>query len=413
MKERVTLFSDAVIAIILTVMVVEFPVKVVNGHIQLAPLFMTIGIYFISFCFVANIWFQTAQRFNKVTEVTNKDLVIYLMSLFLLSLVPKATDVLIEETSQSTLMMYGVLTLFVVFLTELLLNTLTKQAVQEKQTPKEEIDNVRRRGIALIASRILLLIVGLFFPRFSLIVYMILPVLDFLQNAVDHEETEFLQQMGTDQREFYQEDPHQVWQNNWQKYGTLLRTALAGRGDGAEDDPSQQQGERPDWWQSFDRKWQQRLTSEQEHLTQRLKSATDENEIAALKTQLQRLDDEQEAIDHKLSATQERFKKRQDQEQQRLWRHLQPIQTEMTELETALQQETDPKTIKKLNSQLQNAKKKYQEELSSSQDRTRQNVQQAHARLLNISKKHGPRPKKTTGKNISGDTSATDSNSKS
>ena len=406
MKERVILFSDAVIAIILTVMVVEFPVKVVNGHIQLAPLFMTIGIYFISFCFVANIWFQTAQRFNKVTEVTNKDLVIYLMSLFLLSLVPKATDVLIEETSQSTLMMYGVLTLFVVFLTELLLNTLTKQAVQEKQTPKEEIDNVRRRGIALIASRILLLIVGLFFPRFSLIVYMILPVLDFLQNAVDHEETEFLQQMGTDQREFYQEDPHQVWQNNWQKYGILLRTALAGRGDGAEDDPSQQQGERPDWWQSFDRKWQQRLTSEQEHLTQRLKSATDENEIAALKTQLQRLDDEQEAIDHKLSATQERFK-------QRLWRHLQPIQTEMTELETALQQETDPKTIKKLNSQLQKAKKKYQEELSSSQDRTRQNVQQAHARLLNISKKHGPRPKKTTGKNISGDTSATDSNSKS
>ena len=60
MKERVILFSDAVIAIILTVMVVEFPVKVVNGHIQLAPLFMTIGIYFISFCFVANIWFQTA-----------------------------------------------------------------------------------------------------------------------------------------------------------------------------------------------------------------------------------------------------------------------------------------------------------------------------------------------------------------
>lgn len=394
MKERVILFSDAVIAIILTVMVVEFPVKVVDGKVQFLPLFVTIGIYFISFCFVANIWFQTAQRFNKVTEVTNKDLVIYLMSLFLLSLVPKATDVLIEETSRSSLMMYGILTLLVVFLTEVLLSTLTQQAVQEQQTPKEELEQVRRRGIGLIAARILLLIVGFFFPRFSLIVYMILPVLDFLQNAVDHEETEFLQQMGTDQREFYQEDPRQVWQNNWQKYGTLLRTALANRGDSSGDDLSEQAGDRPDWWQTFDRKWQQRLASEQEQVQRRLQSATDENEIAALQKQLQRINDEQEAINHKLSATQERFKKRQDQEQQRLWRRLQPLQSESAELEAALKQETDAEARKKLQDRLQKVQKKYREELAASQDRTRQNLQQAQTRMASISGQQSSKPKK-------------------
>lgn len=47
MKERVVLFSDAVIAIILTIMVVDFPIKITNGTVDLGSLLTTIAIYFI------------------------------------------------------------------------------------------------------------------------------------------------------------------------------------------------------------------------------------------------------------------------------------------------------------------------------------------------------------------------------
>ncbi|MGX7351794.1 hypothetical protein RU97_GL001213 [Enterococcus canis] len=383
MKERVILFSDAVIAIIMTVMVVEFPVKIVNGQVELTSLFITIGIYFISFCFVANIWFQTAQRFNKVETVTNKDLVIYLFSLFLLSLVPKATDVLIEETSKSTLLMYGILTLLVVMFTEKLLNTLTEQAVAAKQTPKEEINRVRRRGIATIGARILLLVLGLFFARFSLVVYMILPILDFLQNAVDHEETEFIEQMGTEQRDFYRQDQQQFWQNNWKKYGTLLKSALDnGSNTGKMPRPDER---RPDWWQNFDRQWNDRLSTELDQLTKRLNETHDEREAATIEKKIQRIKSEQDDIRDKLAETQEHFKRRQGQEQQRLQKRLDPIQEEMQELQEKLQKETDPKKQQKWQSQLDELSEKYHEEITTSNARTQQNVQQVQKRMASLS----------------------------
>lgn len=129
MKERVVLFSDAVIAIILTIMVLELPIDLTSGSIDFLLLFRGVGIYFISFCFVANLWFETAQSFNKVENVRNKDLVVYLLSLFFLSLVPKSTGLLIEDTAQDVMLLYGVLTLIVLVLTQYLITSLTKQAL--------------------------------------------------------------------------------------------------------------------------------------------------------------------------------------------------------------------------------------------------------------------------------------------
>lgn len=399
MKERVILFSDAVIAIIMTVMVVEFPVKISHGQVELWPLFTTIGIYFISFCFVANVWFQTAQRFNKVEYVTNKDLVIYLISLFLLSLVPKATDVLIEETSQSTLLMYGILTFLVVFFTENLMNTLTEQAVAEKQTSEEELQRARKRSIFSLFARLLLLLVGLFLPRFSLVVYMVFPILDFLQNAVDHEEADFLEQMGSEQKEFYQEDQRELWKNNWQKYGTLVKSALEdGRGG-----PGGFQGRgRPAWWQNVDRQWNTRLSSELDQLNQRLQQTTDSNEAALIQKEIDRINQEQEKIQSKIAATQQRFQERQGQEQERLQKRLEPIEKDIANLEEQLKHESDPDKRQKLQEKVQSAQDQYQKELNSSQERTQRNAQQAQQRMNHISQSRfgGGRPPQNQPKEV-------------
>ena len=81
-KERVILFSDAVYAIVLTLMVIDILIAITGGDIDWRALAGTIGIYLVSFCFVVNLWFQTAQAFERVTAIPNGPLMVYPLSLF-------------------------------------------------------------------------------------------------------------------------------------------------------------------------------------------------------------------------------------------------------------------------------------------------------------------------------------------
>ncbi|WP_107113182.1 TMEM175 family protein, partial [Oenococcus oeni] len=54
-KDRLDTFVDAILAIIATVMVLELPIKIVNRQIDFVNLFISIGVYLVSFCFLANI----------------------------------------------------------------------------------------------------------------------------------------------------------------------------------------------------------------------------------------------------------------------------------------------------------------------------------------------------------------------
>ena len=134
MKERVVVFGDAIIAI----------QTAANGAVDLYSLFGAVGIYFISFCFVANLWFQTGYAFNKINQVKNKDLVIYLLLLFFLSLVPSATRLLIEDTTKQTLLIYGVLTLNVTLVMRRLIVALTGQAIKDQEQRKRRISELNK-----------------------------------------------------------------------------------------------------------------------------------------------------------------------------------------------------------------------------------------------------------------------------
>lgn len=163
MKERVVVFGDAIIAIILTIIVLELPIQTAaNGVVDLYSLFRAVGIYFISFCFVANLWFQTGYAFNKIDQVKNKELVIYLLLLFFLSLVPSATRLLIEDTTKQTLLIYGVLTLIVTGIMRRLIVALTAQAFKEEKQRKRRINELNRQDLLAIGFRVLVLILVYF-----------------------------------------------------------------------------------------------------------------------------------------------------------------------------------------------------------------------------------------------------------
>lgn len=276
MKERVVVFGDAIIAIILTIMVLELPIKyATNGELVWQTLFSAVGIYFISFCFVANLWFQTAYAFNRIEQVRNKSLVVYLFLLFALSLVPAATRILIEDTTKQTVLIYGVLTLIVTMLMRRLITALTKQSISEQALQKRRVDELNRQDMLSFIARIIILVIGLFQVHIALIIYLALPILAFLQNMVDQKEERFVDTLDKREQADYFADRNQIWGNTMKRYSHLLRDSFK---EPKEKESQQWQDLMKEWLKKVDQEITMRQTalenaspSEKVHLHQEIK----------------------------------------------------------------------------------------------------------------------------------------------
>ena len=318
MKERVVVFGDAIIAIILTIIVLELPIQTAaNGAVDLYSLFRAVGIYFISFCFVANLWFQTGYAFNKIDQVKNKELVIYLLLLFFLSLVPSATRLIIEDTTKQTLLIYGVLTLIVTGIMRRLIVALTAQAFKEEKQRKRRINELNRQDLLAIGFRVLVLIFGLFYVRPALIIDLILPILAFLQNIIDREEDNLVAALDDQQQADYFQDRNQVWGNSMRRYSTLLRDSLIANQD-----------QDPDRWKQVMADWEGRINNEINDRKQRLSSLDEkerrrvENEIDRLEKQKQRMTFQKEMTERRLDQEKTKTEQRLNQEKDRTNRRL-------------------------------------------------------------------------------------------
>lgn len=314
MKERVVVFGDAIIAIILTIIVLELPIQTAaNGVVDMYSLFRAVGIYFISFCFVANLWFQTGYAFNKIDQVKNKDLVVYLLLLFFLSLVPSATRLLIEDTTKQTLLIYGVLTLIVTFVMRRLIVALTGQSLKDAEQRKRRVNELNRQDLLSIGFRVVVLIFGLFYVRPALIIYLILPILAFLQNIIDREEDNLIATLDDEQQADYFQDRNQVWGNPMRRYSTLLRDSMKANGD-----------HDPDRWKQIMSDWEGHINNEINQKKQQLSSMNEhdkrraENEIDRLEKQKQKMARQEAMTERRInSATKEMNDQLQNQSKKR------------------------------------------------------------------------------------------------
>src|SRR3954466_3460829 len=90
-KNRLEAFSDGVIAIIITIMVLELKVPhnpTWQSYLDAYPVFVS---YALSFVFVGLYWSTHHHIFQAVTKVDNKVLWLNMLTLFWLSLIPFAT----------------------------------------------------------------------------------------------------------------------------------------------------------------------------------------------------------------------------------------------------------------------------------------------------------------------------------
>ena len=111
-KERLEAFSDGVIAIIITIMVLEIKVPKGDKLADLKPLIPIISSYVLSFIYLAIYWNNHHHMMHTVKHVTGGILWANLHLLFWLSLVPFVTGWMGENHfAQMPLALYGIILL--------------------------------------------------------------------------------------------------------------------------------------------------------------------------------------------------------------------------------------------------------------------------------------------------------------
>ncbi len=94
---RIEAFSDGVIAVIITIMVLELKVPPANGVTGLRSIAPTLGVYALSYAFVGIYWINHHTLLHRIEQSTPRILRANLVWLFFLSLLPFFTAYVLEK----------------------------------------------------------------------------------------------------------------------------------------------------------------------------------------------------------------------------------------------------------------------------------------------------------------------------
>lgn len=98
---RLEAFSDGVIAVIITIMVLELKVPAQHGMAGFLSILPTLAVYFISFSFTAIYWVNHHHLVHRIEQCDQRVLYANLGFLFCLSLLPFFTSYVLEKESDS------------------------------------------------------------------------------------------------------------------------------------------------------------------------------------------------------------------------------------------------------------------------------------------------------------------------
>ena len=153
-KGRLEAFSDGVIAIIITIMVLEIATPAGPRPADLTPLWTSFLSYALSFFSVGMYWNNHHHLLNLVDKVSGRMLWANLFFLFVLSFIPVATDWIDKTSFAAFPTMVYILLNIVVSLAYMLLETVVRRSHRTVANGiKAELDEMTPRQAALIKRR--------------------------------------------------------------------------------------------------------------------------------------------------------------------------------------------------------------------------------------------------------------------
>ncbi|WP_165022276.1 MULTISPECIES: TMEM175 family protein [unclassified Dysgonomonas] len=177
-KNRLEAFSDGVMAIIITIMVLELKVPHGTELKDIQPLVPTFFAYVLSFIYVGIYWNNHHHLFQSVSHVNGAILWANLFLLFCLSLLPFATGWMGENhLDELPVFLYGLVLFMACIAWWILVEIIIREKSNSKTAEKLKCDPKIRESAAiyLVAT-----IVALFFPIVSCVIYALVALLWFI-----------------------------------------------------------------------------------------------------------------------------------------------------------------------------------------------------------------------------------------
>ena len=191
-KHRLEAFTDGVIAIIITIMVLSIPLPKTFDIKDLLVFFTSLVIYLLSFLVVGAFWNQHHQAFVYLEKVNHKIIVANIFYLFFLSLIPLFTKWVIEhQGSLIPVIGYDIVYLAVSFFYVLTFRLIIEESNHEEvKRIKEKIESNQftKPHTSWLPLILLLLIVSvvvtgsIYQPKVSTFILMGIPIASSILN---------------------------------------------------------------------------------------------------------------------------------------------------------------------------------------------------------------------------------------
>ena len=167
---RLNSFTDGVIAIIITIMVLELPVPRAPGMAALAPELTLFGAYALSFIKVGIYWFQHHHLLQASKRVDGRVLLANLFFLFWLSLVPFVVRWVGDAgITRDTVLAFGIIMLLCALSVALLRGALL--AANDADAPIARLAARGRKGLATIIAYLVAIGFAFLSPLVAVAIY--------------------------------------------------------------------------------------------------------------------------------------------------------------------------------------------------------------------------------------------------
>lgn len=178
-KEHLDNLNDGVIAIILTVMVLEVPLPSQAG-VSYRNFMGSIFIFLVSFFVVANFWYDLNRLLLVLNRVTKKMIINDFIFLAALSVIPMLTKWMMLRPSSLVVFDYGI----AYFIANLMKMIISANAWEEffnevDGSPKMYSLRWGRRLVIVLALNLLLIFLAYVMPRWVLLAYLLLTIYNF------------------------------------------------------------------------------------------------------------------------------------------------------------------------------------------------------------------------------------------
>ena len=169
---RLTSFTDGVIAVIITIMVLELPVPKAPGMAALQPLTILFVVYALSFVKVGTYWVQHHNVLQASKRVNGQVLLANLFFLFWLSLIPFVVRWVGEAgVTRDTVIAFGVIMLLCTLSFALLFTVLFM--ANPDDAPLRKLTKAGHRGRITIIAYVLGIGLAYLWPLVSVAIYVV------------------------------------------------------------------------------------------------------------------------------------------------------------------------------------------------------------------------------------------------